>query len=468
MGILTDSHSQQTTYYPYRTSRFDISVEVRDPYYTRTAQQSVTVLPIATPGYTVHSRYRSFDVFLLPSYGFTGYGPIRTFDNQIWYSAMGSLFTPNFSGYGQPLRAYAAFPVNYAVRGDRVFIARGRTGIDIMRTDDGWNVLSAATYNPLRPTRSTDTTVVDVYYRDSTLFFAYGVEGIYACDMSNLSSPVKVGQYANGDYWGNFVVDGDLLYGLLPRTNRLAILDISNASSMVLVTTVALEGSSFTLITKTGDLISVAKPESIAVYDVSTVTSPMLMSTIPLTKTHLTQSRFWTVGGYGNHLLAGTHEGTYVYDISSPSVPTLIGRFITGYANPRVFLNERRMIVAQADWLSEVDRPERLEGHLEFDTPITGAEEPASRTPVFFALHQNYPNPFNPSTTIRYGLPSRSHVTLNVFNTLGQQVETLVDGEMEGGYHKVKFDAGDLASGVYLYRLQAGDFVQSRKLLLLK
>ena len=88
--------------------------------------------------------------------------------------------------------------------------------------------------------------------------------------------------------------------------------------------------------------------------------------------------------------------------------------------------------------------------------------------PHEFLLQQNYPNPFNPSTTIRYGLPSRSHVTLAVFNTLGQQVATLVQGEQEAGYHDVHFDASGLASGVYLYRLQAGDFVQSLKLTLLR
>ena len=88
--------------------------------------------------------------------------------------------------------------------------------------------------------------------------------------------------------------------------------------------------------------------------------------------------------------------------------------------------------------------------------------------PVSFTLGQNYPNPFNPSTTIRYSLPSRSLVTLTVFNTLGQQVATLVQGEQEAGYHEVQFDGSGLASGVYVYRLQAGDFVQSLKLTLLR
>ena len=91
-----------------------------------------------------------------------------------------------------------------------------------------------------------------------------------------------------------------------------------------------------------------------------------------------------------------------------------------------------------------------------------------SNIPREFSLSQNYPNPFNPSTTIRYGLPQRSHVTLTVVNTLGQQVANLAQGEQEIGYHAVRFDATALASGVYLYRLQAGDFVQTKKLVVVK
>jgi hypothetical protein len=83
-------------------------------------------------------------------------------------------------------------------------------------------------------------------------------------------------------------------------------------------------------------------------------------------------------------------------------------------------------------------------------------------------LEQNYPNPFNPLTTIQYGLPSRSHVTLTVFNTLGQQVAMLVEGEMEAGYHEVKFDASELSSGVYLYQLRAGAYIETRKLIHVK
>jgi hypothetical protein len=92
----------------------------------------------------------------------------------------------------------------------------------------------------------------------------------------------------------------------------------------------------------------------------------------------------------------------------------------------------------------------------------------AEARPRGFALFQNYPNPFNPTTTIRFSLPHRSHVTLTVYNTLGQKVAGLVNSTTEAGYHEVQFNAASLASGVYFYRLQAGPFVQTRSLVVLK
>ena len=88
--------------------------------------------------------------------------------------------------------------------------------------------------------------------------------------------------------------------------------------------------------------------------------------------------------------------------------------------------------------------------------------------PEHYSLSQNYPNPFNPTTTIRYALPSRSKVRLEVFNVLGQLVGTLVDSEQGAGLHEVVFNGNDLASGVYFYKLTAGPFVKTNKMMMIK
>jgi len=98
----------------------------------------------------------------------------------------------------------------------------------------------------------------------------------------------------------------------------------------------------------------------------------------------------------------------------------------------------------------------------------TSVEQLASELPTEFLLYKNYPNPFNPSTTIQFALPKRTFVRLIIFNVLGEQVETLVETEMEAGIHNVIWNAAKYASGIYFYRLEANQFIQTRKLVLLK
>ncbi|HUI10826.1 MAG TPA: T9SS type A sorting domain-containing protein [Bacteroidota bacterium] len=104
-------------------------------------------------------------------------------------------------------------------------------------------------------------------------------------------------------------------------------------------------------------------------------------------------------------------------------------------------------------------------GHYLLNSTITGIPEPTHSQLPRMRLEQNYPNPFNPTTTIRFSIPQRSHVSLTVFNTLGQLVSTLVNGEEGSGYHEVVFDVSHLASGVYFCRLSAGSFVKTIKML---
>ncbi|HET6272650.1 MAG TPA: T9SS type A sorting domain-containing protein [Bacteroidota bacterium] len=97
---------------------------------------------------------------------------------------------------------------------------------------------------------------------------------------------------------------------------------------------------------------------------------------------------------------------------------------------------------------------------------LTGTGE--QDVPRVFSLSQNYPNPFNPSTIIRYTLPKESSVSLRVYNLLGQEVAVLAEGLQKAGEYQVQLDAGNLASGTYLYRLSTDDFASSRKLIVLR
>ena len=99
---------------------------------------------------------------------------------------------------------------------------------------------------------------------------------------------------------------------------------------------------------------------------------------------------------------------------------------------------------------------------------ITAIDDEPSALPQDFVLLQNYPNPFNPTTTIEYVLPKSAVVQLTIYNLRGQEEARLVDGPQTGGFHRATWNASNLASGIYFYRLQAGDFVQARKMLLLK
>jgi len=99
--------------------------------------------------------------------------------------------------------------------------------------------------------------------------------------------------------------------------------------------------------------------------------------------------------------------------------------------------------------------------------PVTIVNEDLSSTNSF-SLSSNYPNPFNPSTRIKYAISSRQFVSLKVYDILGTEIENLVNEEKSAGSYEINWNAENLPSGVYFYRLQAGSFVQTRKMILLR
>jgi hypothetical protein len=99
---------------------------------------------------------------------------------------------------------------------------------------------------------------------------------------------------------------------------------------------------------------------------------------------------------------------------------------------------------------------------------VTAVDDAPAGVPLSFALEQNYPNPFNPSSTITFELPRSSDVKLSVFDLLGREISVLVNERREAGVHQVKFDGSGLASGVYFYRLKAGEIVATKRSILVR
>ncbi len=103
-------------------------------------------------------------------------------------------------------------------------------------------------------------------------------------------------------------------------------------------------------------------------------------------------------------------------------------------------------------------------------SPVTSVsdENSLNQIPQSFQLYQNYPNPFNPSTKIRFEVPQQSNVSIKVYDILGEEVATLINGKKAAGKYEINFNASNLATGVYIYQLKAGDFIQAKKMILIK
>ncbi|MCH8568009.1 MAG: T9SS type A sorting domain-containing protein [Balneolales bacterium] len=155
---------------------------------------------------------------------------------------------------------------------------------------------------------------------------------------------------------------------------------------------------------------------------------------------------------------SGEVFATFDADFSMES-NKMIGLYLSGFLSPSGNMDGDEITV-----LGIMDDDSVIELNLISSNTGDGSQQ----LPREFALKQNYPNPFNPVTVIEYALPEPGQVTLEVFNLMGQRVATLVNGSEAAGQYSVTFDASRLSSGMYIYRLQSGSFVQTKKMMLVK
>ena len=180
--------------------------------------------------------------------------------------------------------------------------------------------------------------------------------------------------------------------------------------------------------------------------------------------------------------IATTEQGSYILNWNLPTTEDYSGRYYlrdtqTGTVTEMRDGQNYRFNI-DTDQTSKIieQRSERFQNSVlfsespRFELIFTSGENlyGIDEMPGEITLHQNYPNPFNPTTVISYELPENSHVRLEVYDMLGKQIATLVDGQVSAGTHQVNFDASNLSSGVYIYRLQAGGTMITKQLTLIK
>ena len=142
-------------------------------------------------------------------------------------------------------------------------------------------------------------------------------------------------------------------------------------------------------------------------------------------------------------------NGGNIISNSNNNIVSTVGEAFTGKSSNTVNQNQMGFwYVYQQSTITDVENEETI--------------------PTVFKLEQNYPNPFNPSTKIKFAVPEKSNVLIKVYDILGSEVVTLVNQEMDAGWYENNFNAAGLSSGVYLFRMEAGSYVSTKKMILLR
>ena len=223
------------------------------------------------------------------------------------------------------------------------------------------------------------------------------------------------------------------------------------------------------------DLMFVGFFDSLVIYELSDPLQPNRISAISVTSPasfldfinihsgRLIQNDLLSVQAFG---------GVKVFNIQNPATPEAVASWYGGVRGQGDgvdlrYHNGAYFITTEFGGVQTSDDPYSGINRISF-LPVSIDEFDNGNIPENYALSQNYPNPFNPVTQIEFSLPARSEVLLVIYNLRGQEVARLIDGEQVAGFHSVTWDASNVSSGIYFYRLQAGDFVQTRKMVLLK
>ena len=308
---------------------------------------------------------------------------------------------------------------------------------------------------------------VDV--KDGKCYISFNAMGLYIVDVSNPENPVELGHFDALDWARDVVVVDSLAYllnlnnggGFSDALQYLQILNISDPNNIYEVGNWI--GSnvyawSNSLIVRE-DHAYVLGDKGLFILDITDPTSPQTVGV-------------WNSGGWNFRMsedgdllyIAKEGGGMKVVDVSDPTNPSLISTFSTIDYCADVAPRDSLVYIADADGGLLIAQ------HTFAPVSIDNKN---GAVPQSFHLDQNYPNPFNPVTTLRYDLPENSLVNITIYDMLGREVKTLINQTQNSGYKSLIWDATNdygepVSAGLYLYRIRAGDFRQTKKMVLLK
>ncbi len=313
-------------------------------------------------------------------------------------------------------------------------------------------VLSFA--DPLEPFLAVEYSLlgssVTLFLYDDYAYVSCHEGGLRILNISDPVNPILAGSFQNGEDIHDVAVSGDYAY-LAAYSDGLIVLDIEDPADpdsvggwqynyslgkiQVSGNYVYLSSGSHLIVL---DVANPASPEQIGVFD-----APHGISD-------------FVVQGNLAFVVYGSAFEFAIVDVSDPGFPQQIDSHeLPDYGRAVSVFNEMIYVATLNSLLAF-----RYATTSIIDTPII--------IPVDYLSSECYPNPFNASTTIQYTLPVQSNVILDIYDLLGRQLKTLIDEHKQAGVHTITFDASDLSSGVYFYKLQAGDAVETRRMVLLK
>jgi hypothetical protein len=156
----------------------------------------------------------------------------------------------------------------------------------------------------------------------------------------------------------------------------------------------------------------------------------------------------------------------YVWDLYSDSTGSIDMVLVNGDTTDYLRTGDGDLAQLKLDWAGTIT-PSGIT--IQIEGVASGLEEPdPAEIPTTYFLGQNYPNPFSPTTRIEYGLPKEALVRINLYNVSGQKVDVLVNERQKAGYHSTSFNAAGIASGIYFYRIEANDFTETKKMVLVR